>query len=118
MKFKQWLFLLHKEFRKSGYFTDVLCTFECEQKCLAFKFCSKDFHLQQLNERSSQEFYKSLRDYVEKCISKSWEMLPYNEFGFVWHMIMLELDKVKSVFFSLRKTISTFIYVLFHALKL
>ena len=81
MNFRQYLFLLHEELRKSVYLTDVLFTSSCEKKCFAFKFCLNNVHLQQLNERSSQEFYKSLRDYVEKCISKSWGILPCHDFG-------------------------------------
>ena len=103
MTFRQWLFLLHEELRKSGYFTDVLFTFDSEKKCLPFKFCSKDVHFQQFDKRSSEEFYKSLRDYIEKYISKSWEILPYNEFGVVWHKIMLKLDEVNSVFIFAKK---------------
>ena len=67
-----------------------------KKKCLEFKFCLNNVHVQELNERSSQEFYKSF----EKYISKWWEILPYNEFGGVWHRIMLKLDEINSVFVS------------------
>lgn len=50
-----------------------------------------------------KHFNKSLWDYVEKFISKSWEISPYNEFGGVRHRIMLKLDEVNSVFVFAKK---------------
>ena len=32
MNFRQWLFLLHEELQKSGYFTDVMFPVDCEKK--------------------------------------------------------------------------------------
>ena len=65
-----------------------------------------------------KEVQKSLRDYVEKCISKSWGILPCNEFCSVWHNIILKLDEVDLVFVCAGKKNPKSIYALFHALKL
>ena len=70
-----------------------------KKKCLEFKFCFSNVYVQELNERSSQEFYTSF----EKYIGKSWEILPYNEFGGVWHRVMLKLDEINSVFVFAKK---------------